>query len=63
MDKCAAACALENSKLFEGIGEEDIRHMMECSGAKVKNSARGNNLLFRRQRGQGRRDNLRRSGT
>ena len=33
MDKCAAACALENSKLFEGIGEEDIRHMMECSGA------------------------------
>ena len=36
MDKCAAACALENSKLFEGIGEEDIRHMMECSGAKVK---------------------------
>ena len=36
MDKCAAACALENSKLFEGIGEEDIKHMMECCGAKVK---------------------------
>ena len=36
MDKCAAACALESSKLFEGIKEEDIKHMMECSGAKIK---------------------------
>lgn len=36
MDKCAAAVALEESKLFAGISEEDIKHMMDCSKSKVQ---------------------------
>lgn len=36
MDKCAAAVALEESRLFEGIGSEDIVELMRCSGSTMK---------------------------
>lgn len=41
MNKCSAAAVLTESKLFSGISEDDVNHMMDCSQARVMNYSAG----------------------